>query len=127
MENKPRSDTNQPPKKKQRSEAYLNYQRYIRSKKFKAVREAVLERDGHRCQFCNRTAEETQLCCHHRTYEHLFEGGEAEIADCITLCSTDHKALHSVKRNYKQFSKKTPKNSTADNGQNDTKTAFLQP
>lgn len=117
MKPKPRSDTNQPPKKKQRSEEYLKYQRYIRSKKFKAVREAVLDRDGHHCQFCNRTPEESPLCVHHRTYEHLFDGGQAEIADCITICQIDHLALHRVKRNYKRFAIKGDNNTKKSDGE----------
>lgn len=40
-------------KRKVKSEEYLKYQRYIRSKAFKELREIVLERDGHKCQVCN--------------------------------------------------------------------------
>lgn len=41
------------PKAKKRSMVYLEYQRYIRSKAFKEIRELILERDGHQCQICN--------------------------------------------------------------------------
>lgn len=40
-------------KKKVRSEEYLKYQRYIRSKDFKAIREQILLRDNYHCQTCN--------------------------------------------------------------------------
>lgn len=105
------SEKAQKPKSKQRSERYKKYKAYIRSKKFKEVREIVLERDGHRCQFCNRGIEDgAVLSVHHRSYEHLFEGGEVEAADCITICSSDHLALHKVKRNYSWFSMDNPRN-----------------
>lgn len=100
------------PKNKQRSEEYLKYQRYIRSKEFKKVREIVLERDNHCCQFCGRTKEDgATLTVHHRRYRHLYEGGELEAADCITICSCDHLALHRVKRNYRWFSIDNERNS----------------
>jgi hypothetical protein len=40
-------------KRKVKSEEYLKYQRYIRSKEFKAIRELVLARDNYHCQVCN--------------------------------------------------------------------------
>lgn len=100
--------------RKQKSEKYLKYQRYIRSKEFKKVREMVLERDGHCCQFCGRTVEDgATLTVHHRCYRHLYEGGELEAADCITICSCDHLALHRVKRNYAWFSIDNERNTNA--------------
>lgn len=41
------------PKSKQRSEEYLKYQRYIKSKEFQKVKDACFERDKHTCQCCN--------------------------------------------------------------------------
>lgn len=107
-----RSDTSQTkPKSKQRSEDYLKYQRYIRSsKEFKEVKQIVLERDGYKCMTCGRTKEEANLTCHHRSYEHLFEGGETEAADCICLCQFCHSGIHKVKSNYQRFRK--PKDKT---------------
>ena len=97
----------QPSKAKQRNEEYLKYQRYVRSKAFKEVKRAVEERDGHKCMTCDRKRSDgVQLCCHHRTYEHLFEGGENEISDCITLCRICHKMIHSARSNYQRFRKK---------------------
>ena len=94
-------------KAKQRNEEYNRYKKYIRSKAFKAVKKAVEERDGYKCMTCGRTrGEGAQLCCHHRTYEHLYEGGEQEIADCITLCKVCHSMVHSARSNYQRFKKK---------------------
>lgn len=95
------------PRKKKRSEAYLKYQRYIRSKEFKEnVRAKVLERDNYTCQVCGRNLQndpKTKLSCHHRSYAHLFCNDEREIADCITLCQYDHLATHRVPSNFKRY------------------------
>ena len=104
---KTRSDTVDKPKAKQRNEEYLAYQRYIRSKAFKDnVKKVVEERDGHKCMTCGRTrADGVQLCCHHRTYEHLFANDETEVGDCVTLCKICHKGIHSMRSNYQRFKK----------------------
>ena len=106
---KERSDItpkSQPSKAKQRNEEYLKYQRYIRSKQFKEVKKIVEERDGGRCQFCDRSrADGVTLSVHHKTYKHLFQGGELEANDCILICSREHKLLHSMKCNYNWFSR----------------------
>lgn len=105
-----RSDTTSKPKSKQRSEAYLKYQSYIRGKQFQEVKEIVKERDKV-CQTCGRTQEEIDASpkisfnVHHRTYAHLFEGGETEANDCILLCSVCHRSIHSAKSNLRRFKK----------------------
>ena len=120
---KTRSDItpkSQPSKASQKNEEYLKYKNYIRSKAFKAVKQAVEERDGYKCMTCGRTRSDgAKLTCHHRTYDHLFEGGENEIADCITLCQYCHKGIHSIRSNYQRFRNKSKK----DN--NDEETTIL--
>lgn len=107
---KNKDDVTAKPKRKEKSEAELKYQRYIRSKAFDKVRQAVKERDKV-CQFCGRTQEEidadpkVSFNVHHRTYEHLYENGELEIADCILLCSICHHSCHSAKKNLRRFRK----------------------
>lgn len=117
---KTRSDItpkSQPSKTAQRNEEYNRYKKYIRSKEFKAVKKIVEERDGGQCQTCGRTRQDgVTLSCHHRVYRHLYEGGEAEAGDCITLCSICHRAIHSAKKNYQHFSMKNPRNITSENG-----------
>lgn len=106
-----RSDTKQPTKKKQKSEKYLAYQKYIRSKKFKEVRALVFERDGNRCVCCNRGKEDGAiLTCHHRVYKNLFAGGETEANDCVCLCQYCHKGIHSMRANYNWFSMENDRN-----------------
>ena len=107
---KERSDItpkSQPSKSKERNEEYIKYRSWIRSKAFKEnVKRVVEERDGHKCMTCGRTrAEGVQLCCHHRTYEHLFAGDQTEVDDCITLCKYCHKGIHSIRSNYQRFKK----------------------
>ena len=103
----------QPSKASEKNEEYLKYRSYIRSKAFKEVKHIVEERDGHKCMTCGRTRSEgAKLTCHHRTYDHLFEGGETEAADCITLCQYCHKGIHSIRSNYQRFRNKGKKNGT---------------
>ena len=111
---KTRSDItpkSQPSKAKQKNEEYLKYRAYIRSKQFKEVKKIVEERCGGRCQFCDRSrADGVTLSVHHKTYKHLFQGGEIEANDCILICSREHKLLHSMKCNYKWFSRNNERN-----------------
>lgn len=117
--NKTRSDItdkSQPTKAKERNDAYLRYRNYIRSKAFKEVKHIVEERDGGECQVCGRTRQNgITLSCHHKQYRNLYKGGETEAADCITLCSICHKAIHSAKKNWEWFSMKNPRNNNENN------------
>ena len=109
--NKIRSDTKTKPKSVERDEAYKKYRNYIRSKAFKEVKRIVEERDGGECQVCGRTRQNgVTISCHHRQYRHLYAGGEVEAADCITLCSICHKAIHSARKNYEWFSMNNERN-----------------
>ena len=111
-----RNDTSSPKKPKPRNEKYLKYQKYIRSKQFKQVKAIVFERDGEKCMVCGRTRSDgANLTCHHRTYLHLFQGGEIEANDCICLCQYCHAGVHRVKSNYKWFSMDNPRNNNEEN------------
>lgn len=115
-----RSDTSVKATKKKsqnkpKDPAYQAYQKYIKSKEFKVLRDKVLERDNHRCQACGRTIEEISMSgkklslqCHHKSYQHVGKNNEEEFNDLITLCNICHNAMHKAPSNLKRFSDKTP-------------------
>lgn len=83
------------------------HKKYIKTKEFEEVRQAVFERDGHKCVLCGRT---DNLVCHHTVYRHLGLHNQAEIDDCITLCQKDHLNHHSGKYNIYWYSPEHPRN-----------------
>lgn len=83
-------------------ELYKLYKKYIRSKEWKQIARQVMERDGYRCRFCGRTADEAKLSVHHSTYEHLFDE-QNHLDDLITICQIDHLALHRNRNNWQRF------------------------
>jgi len=114
MNHNNKDDVKPKSKRKQKSEEYLKYQRYIKSKEFDEVRKIVFERDNHQCQFCNWTPDDYQadlksthrsLSCHHRTYEHLYDE-KNNLNDCITICSVCHSNLHRAPSNFIRFKNK---------------------
>lgn len=88
---------------------YKEYQRYIKSDRFKAIREKVFARDGNRCVCCGRSREDGAILnCHHRSYAHLFrEDVSTEdyqaYSDLTTICATCHRAIHRVPSNWARF------------------------
>lgn len=96
---------------KPKDPVYSAYQKYIKSKEFKELRDKVLERDNYKCRVCGRSQEEIvgtkySLQAHHSNYEHLGKCNEEEMADLITLCCVCHKAIHSAPSNLRRFTNK---------------------
>lgn len=120
--NKIRSDITkkaQPTKHKIRSQKYLKYKTYLKSKEFKEVKKICEERDGGKCMTCGRTRKDgVNLTCHHTTYRNLYKGGIEEANDCITLCTICHSSIHSAKKNYEWFSQNNPRNKNDEDGDN---------
>lgn len=85
------------------------HKKYIKTKKFEKVKQAVFERDGHKCVICGRT---DSLVCHHTNYRHLGQGNQAEIDDCITICQLEHVCLHRQAFNMNWYSVAHPRNDT---------------
>ena len=91
-------------KSEEEKELYRKYQRYLKSDKFKEIREIVFERDGNRCCACGRgVGDGAVLNCHHRSYDHLFHEEENDYQDLRTLCQTCHRAIHRVPSNWSRF------------------------
>ena len=91
--------------------AEAEYKKYIHRKQFRNLREQCLIRDNYQCQFCGRTAEELKekgkyLQCHHRSYQHLGQGGEDELNDVITVCDACHRGAHQILANKGRFKDK---------------------
>lgn len=106
-------DTSKRKKKTEKTEEekalYKQYQKYIKSDEFKALREKVFQRDGYRCVCCGRSREDGAILnCHHRSYAHLFHEGESTedyvaLSDLTTICATCHRAIHRVPSNWSRF------------------------
>ena len=63
------------------------YSSYIRSPKWKQMRDRVLSRDKGKCVDCGDVA--TQI--HHQTYDRIFR---EDTDDLVALCSTCHAKRH---------------------------------
>ena len=91
-------------KSEEEKELYKKYQRYLKSDRFKEIREIVFERDGNRCCACGRgVGDGAVLNCHHRSYDHLFHEEDNDYQDLRTLCQTCHRAIHRVPSNWSRF------------------------
>ena len=101
-----RSDTTSPKKKSNRNKPeYKLYQKYLKSEKFKEVKDIVHLRDKEKCCCCGR---DENLQVHHVTYEHLGLGGNIEANDCILLCRICHSAISRAKGNLNRWTDKSP-------------------
>lgn len=88
---------------------YKKYQKYLKSKEFKQLRDEVLKRDNYTCRVCGRTLEEIAdnkkitLQAHHAKYDNLGKNNDEEMNDIITLCSVCHNAIHKAPSNLRRF------------------------
>lgn len=64
------------------------YQAYLNSPRWQALRQKVFKEYGYRCDQCGSSK---NLHVHHITYENL---GEENISDLVPLCEDCHKKLH---------------------------------
>ena len=60
----------------------VSYAAYLRTARWSELRAEALERDGHRCRFCDGTV---RLTVHHRRYPRVF--GTETVDDLTTMCS----------------------------------------
>ena len=103
-----RSDTSEksaPSKDKVRSERALIYQRYIRSKQFKEVREIVRARQNNRCPICGEEFTEDDMgTAHHKNYQWAGYGGEKEADTVVLIHKYEHQMIHRHPKAYKIYS-----------------------
>ena len=109
-----RSDTSEkaaPSKDKVRSERALIYQRYIRSKQFKEVREIVRERQNNICPICgDEFTEDDMGTAHHKNYRWAGYGGEKEADTVVLIHKYEHQMIHRHPKAYKIYSIENDRN-----------------
>lgn len=103
-----RSDTSE---KAQKSNTQLKnerariYQRYLRSKQFKEVREIVRERQNNRCPICgDEFTEDDMGTAHHKNYTWAGYGGEKEADTVVLIHKYEHQMIHRHPKAYKTYS-----------------------
>jgi predicted HNH restriction endonuclease len=67
---------------------WRSYAEYLASERWAELRAAALERDGHRCRFCDSNQ---SLEVHHRRYPE--EWGTETVDDLTTTCADCHVVL----------------------------------
>jgi predicted nucleic-acid-binding Zn-ribbon protein len=80
-------------KAEQREEWLAAYEKYLRSEKWKEVRQRVFKRSGYKCEFCGRQAEEV----HHVRYPKGFRRKifkRENIRYLKAICRKCHERLH---------------------------------
>ena len=109
-----RSDTSKkaaPSKDKVRSERALIYQRYIRSKQFKEVREIVRARQNNICPICgDEFTEDDMGTAHHKNYTWAGYGGEKEADTVVLIHKYEHQMIHRHPKAYKIYSIENDRN-----------------
>ena len=123
-----RSDTSE---KAQKSNTQLKnerariYQRYLRSKQFKEVREIVRERQNNICPICGEEfTEDNPGVCHHQRYTWAGYGGEKEADCCVMIHSWEHQAIHRHKKSFALYSDDNDRNNPADENQSELANAI---
>ena len=67
---------------------FVEYSKYIRTKKWKTLASLVKEKAGNKCVFCGS---EKKLVAHHHNYINLYNETED---DLICVCNTCHYKIH---------------------------------
>ena len=109
-----RSDTSKkaaPSKSKLRTERALIYQRYLRSKQFKEVKEIVRARQNNICPICgDEFNDEDMGTAHHRNYRWAGYGGEKEADTVVLIHKFEHQMIHRHPKAYKIYSDMNDRN-----------------
>ena len=123
-----RSDTSEKSQKSKtqlRNERAKIYQRYLRSKQFKEVREIVRARQNNKCPLCGEEfTEDNPGVCHHKMYTWAGYGGEKEADCCVMICSWEHQAIHRHKKSFALYSDDNDRNEPAQENQSELANAI---
>jgi len=71
----------------------ITYERFLKTKYWKHVKEIILDRDNYKCIRCGNI---NNLHVHHTTYKNHYNEHK-HLSDLITLCSDCHKKEHNKK------------------------------
>lgn len=66
------------------------YEKYLKSKEWKQLRETVFKRDNYQCVLCGRKANH----CHHLSYGFFCKYGDSKRIECVSLCKECHELVH---------------------------------
>jgi 5-methylcytosine-specific restriction endonuclease McrA len=80
-------------KEKESQEWWANYNAYLRSPAWRALRGKVLQRDDRTCQGCGRPNVASQV--HHLHYDRV---GHEMMFDLVSVCDACHEAIHADKK-----------------------------
>lgn len=72
------------------------YADYLKSSKWKAIRQVVAERDKFTCQRCKKSVKD-YFEIHHRNYKHIFHE-EEDLSCLVCLCKSCHEAITKKQR-----------------------------
>lgn len=92
-----------------RVNVYSSYEYYLMSEDFDKIRQAVFNRDGHKCVVCGKNE---NIEPHHLTYRNIYH---EEFRDLITLCASCHSIFHAVdnrRKSVEEFYIKSKANET---------------
>ncbi len=71
-------------------EISMQYQKYLKSEKWKQKRNTILKKAGYRCRRCGTRATEV----HHENYKRIYN---EKLSDLTALCRTCHQKAHTRK------------------------------
>ncbi len=93
-------------KKQSAKDRKQEYQKYLKSPKWKAKRKTVLEERNYTCERCGDKPTLHLLHVHHKTYERIFN---ELLTDLELLCKPCHKKEHEKQSKPKKAKRKTNK------------------
>lgn len=70
------------------------YEFLLLKREWKAKRERILIRDGHKCQICGACGNDVVLHVHHKHYIYGLDPWEYKDSELVTLCEDCHAATH---------------------------------